>query len=297
MRNRFNKNQIPPLTSALGPNGSARELFWVAHHQLMHHESYSRQQDRVLFAYERAAHAGDDWAMHALAMNILNDPTRFPEALSWFHYAIRAKNENCIKDVEKLWDQIYHGVFTYNTHDSYDYPDLEVRCALMTDLCLLRLGADRWCDLDDHEKESRITKLCHEASILLSIPNIEVDFYDSLMDPEDKNPDPSKNNIEGVAYIGSDKISIKRSIFDRLERVIQIVFHELGHHVIWYAMDENYPDHIRLLHKYGLTKDRIKQWKRHEIGYEISLTEEDPDTLSYGVWWTYLLYFGDRGIY
>ena len=48
----------------------------------------------------------------------------------------------------------------------------------------------------------------------------------------------------------------------------------------------------RLQELYGITDERMDSWRRNEQGYEVPTSEEDPDTLSYGVylmWGTFFL--------
>ena len=38
--------------------------------------------------------------------------------------------------------------------------------------------------------------------------------------------------------------------------------------------------------------ERIKSWHRKDMGLEVITGEEDPDSLSYGVYTTWLIHFG-----
>ena len=91
--------------------------------------------------------------------------------------------------------------------------------------------------------------------------------------------------------MGSNRIAIKTSSFLNYERLVVLLFHELGHHVVWAMRVAKEPEKSKLFELYGLTQDRLQKWNDNEIGYAISLIEEDPDTLSYGVWMEYRLLF------
>ena len=48
---------------------------------------------------------------------------------------------------------------------------------------------------------------------------------------------------------------------------------------------------IKLKEIYGVTDERIASWHEGKMGYEVPTSEEDPDTLSYGVYTLWATFF------
>ena len=70
---------------------------------------------------------------------------------------------------------------------------------------------------------------------------------------------------------------------------ILIFVHELGHFVVWGMLSQHRPDQMR---RFGISDARVQAWKRRDMGMEVPVTEEDPDTLSYGVYTNWMILFG-----
>ena len=77
--------------------------------------------------------------------------------------------------------------------------------------------------------------------------------------------------------------------------VFSPILHELGH-IVTFEMMRGGANGKRLQELYGITDERMDSWRRNEQGYEVPTSEEDPDTLSYGVylmWGTFFLSHAD----
>ena len=48
---------------------------------------------------------------------------------------------------------------------------------------------------------------------------------------------------------------------------------------------------LKLKEIYGITDDRIAAWENNVMGYEVVTFEEDPDTLSYGIYILWATFF------
>jgi hypothetical protein len=61
--------------------------------------------------------------------------------------------------------------------------------------------------------------------------------------------------------------------------------------MIAFEIIRNTPNGIRLKEICGITDQRIKSWENQDMGYEVVTSEEDPDTLSYGVYTLWATFF------
>ena len=286
MKHRFNKEELPFLDETF-KGDKARNYFWLAR-KIEEGKHFTPNQELALYCYEEGAHAGDDWCMHALYERLLHDPKRFPEALSWLYKCIRLGNQGVLDDMYKDWSYIYDRCMNYSLPENEPYANIEIRSAMLTCMLLLCFGRDKWETLDLKTKKERAQDLTNNLCKILMIDNVTLSIEDYFKDWKG-NP-----YADGLAYTGSHLIKIKTSSFLNYERFVVVLFHELGHHVIYAMMNTPEAKQSELFALYGLSKDRILKWKQDEKGYAITLSEEDPDTLSYGVWMTYRLLFSEE---
>ena len=68
------------------------------------------------------------------------------------------------------------------------------------------------------------------------------------------------------------------------------LFHELGHMVAFEILRKT-SHGAKLKEMYGITDQRLISWENKTMGYEVITSEEDPDTLSYGVYTLWLAFF------
>ncbi len=284
MKHRFHKDELPFLDRTFSPEASPRDYYWLAR-RIHDGEHFTPNRELEILAYEEAAHRGDDWAMHELYEYLKKDPKRFPEALSWLYKSIRSGNQGPVNAMVRDWGDIYAGIMNYRNTDVEPYANVELKCAMLTVMLLLGFGRDRWEWLDAKTKAERIQDLTHNACKVLRIDDVLIE-----VSPTQRNF-PDSPGVDGLAFMGRNKIWIKTSSMDNYERLVVVLFHELGHHVVHAMTYSPEPKKSELFHLYGLTPERIGQWERQDKGYAITLTEEDPDTLSYGTWMTYRLLF------
>ena len=95
--------------------------------------------------------------------------------------------------------------------------------------------------------------------------------------------------VDGLAH-WDYRISIRAELLNDYERLIEVLFHELGHQVVFEIIRNNENSNM-LKQIYGITDGRIASWNNQEMGYEVPTTEEDPDTLSYGVYTMWATFF------
>ena len=283
MKHRFNKEELPFLDETF-KNEKPRNYFWLAR-KIEEGKHFTPNRELAIFAYEKGANMGDDWCMHALFLRLLHDPRRFPEALSWLYKCIKAGNPTVAHDLYDNWSFIYDRCMNFSLPENEPYANIELRCSLLACMLLLHFGNDNWEDIDLNNKKFRAQDLVDNLCKVLKIDPITLSVEDYFKDWK------GTPYADGLTYAGSHKIAIKTSSFLRYDRFVVVLFHELGHHVIHAMMHSPEPKRTELLNLYGLTEDHIEKWKQNEKGYAVTLTEEDPDTLSYGVWMTYRLLF------
>ena len=116
---------------------------------------------------------------------------------------------------------------------------------------------------------------------ILKIPQIKVEF----------TPNLTFNGmiVDGLAHWDC-RISIRAELLNDYERLIEVLFHEFGHQVV-FEITRNNENSNMLREIYGITDGRIASWNNQEMGYEVPTTEEDPDTLSYGVYTMWATFF------
>ena len=282
MKHRFNKKEIPFLSETLNKPSRGRDYYWLAR-KMQESDYYTYHNNRYLYALSIGASIGDNWAMHELGKALIKDDERLPEGLSYYYKAITSGNTGAKDDLFKQWDYVYHKVMGYRTK-AEAYADIEVKCALLTSMLLIHFGASEWNTLSYHDKTYRIQDLVNNVCDILKIKRIKMDFKDILGNPPNEQ-------IQGLAYFGEYRIEIANYVLENYERLIQVIFHEIGHHIVWAMRTTSGLEQEMLFDLFGLNQNRIPKWEKDEKGYEITLNEEDPDTFSYGVWWTYLLYF------
>lgn len=264
-------------------NLSGREL-WRLVRYMQDENGYCHQSSREMFLLEKGAYLGDVWSMTELARYLYRvGDSSLPQALSWWKKAAVKNDEGCLRDLSH-WD-IEKRIINYYCEGCSVYANIEMQCAMLTEWILTGLGRNRWLELSMDERERRCKKLVSMSCNILGIPKIEIVFINNLIF--------QGSPVHGLAYAVSKKIEIEKKLLDDLERLIQVIFHELGHHVVYSMYDKNSHQARNQRERFGLSEGRIQEWKTEKKGISISVTEEDPDTLSYGVWLNWCVFYKD----
>ena len=202
-----------------------------------------------------------------------------PEALRLWKSAVLQNDGGAKADIENL--PIYGRIWAYSSADSNAYKTLEMQCALLTEWHLTHFGFFAWEKMQDSERKARCEALVEDACRLLGVPTVKMEYTPSLTF--------NGATVDALAH-WEGKITIREELLPDLERIIELLFHELGH-IAAFDILKGTENGQRLKALFGLTDARIASWGRNEMGYEVPTSEEDPDTLSYGVYALWATFF------
>lgn len=281
----FNKSNLPFLTKLFNKEGDKRD-YWTLARRMSDNDTFTSHSEREEFLLQKGAYSGDIYAMCELARYIFNaKDNRLPQALSWWHKATRQSDYGATYDVQNL--PIEDRIINYSSGNS-PYADIEIKCAMLTEYFLTDLGICNWNDLTENEQITRCEKLLIQISKVLGIIAPTVCFED--------NPSVNDEQIcDGMACPNEWVLKVRYAVLYDYERLIQVLFHELGHFVVFSMWSETTSsDFLELRETYGISNSRADEWynnKTNPNNENLPATEEDPDTLSYGVWLTWCLYF------
>lgn len=272
----FQKSKLPFLKKFREHTETPRDC-WTLARAMRTEDGFRAQDASILHLLQEGAWRGDPFSMCELGRYLYeNGEDEFlPVALSWWHKAVRLNDEGAI------WDSANRPISERiaRFHVKGGYSDIEMRCVMFTDLILLRLGRDIWSGLPFSEREVRIRTLVDLCAKQLFLPNTPPVRFEA------------NYRMNGVLADGSatngGELVIRREVCDDFDRLVQVIFHELGHFTEYAA--ERDPS-LRAL--FGLQNERVASWARGEMGLEVSTFEEDADTLSYGVYTHYTILFG-----
>ncbi len=271
----FKKSVLPFIKKFEERSQSPRDCWTLARH-IQSEDGFCAQDASIFMLLQEGALKGDPFSMCELGRYLYDKGDAFlPVVLSWWHKAARLGDEGAAWDIQNR--PLLERVGRYSVKGGY--ADMEMRCVMLTDIILLRSGRDVWDKLPYGEKESRIRALIDACARQLFLPGplrvrLEPDF-----------------RIDGGLADGcamkSGELVIRREVAGDFSRLIQVIFHELGHFAEFEA--ERNPARRAL---FGLSDDRVASWARGDRGLEVSTFEEDADTLSYGVFTHYAILFG-----
>ena len=280
MKKVFKKSHIPFLKRVLHDEGNGRDN-WVIARTMQDEDGLGHQLSAEIMLLSRGANQGDAWSMCELARTYFNccGDLFLPQALSLWKGAVLQNDKGAIYDVCNL--PICERILSYKAYDESEYKSIEMKCALLAEYYLTKLGDCPWQDATLFERKSRCVNLINAVCPVLQIPEIQLDF----------DPDLTFDGmvVDGLA-LWDYKILIREAVLDDFERLIEVLFHELGHMVAFEIM-RNTELSSRLKEIYGITDERIESWSKKEMGYEVITSEEDPDTLSYGVYTLWATFF------
>lgn len=275
----FRKKDLPLLSRFAAGRNTPREG-WTLARRMRLGDGFQDHAASAFLLLSRSAERGDVWAMCELARLLFDEggEAMLPVALSWWHRAAKVRDPGTLRDLENL--DILKRIKGYRGGKGA-YGDIEMRCALLTEWVLTRMGRDRWENLSFEEQRSRAQKLINEVAPVLHIRPPELYTRPHLL----CNGKPAG----GLAHAGTRQIGIPDGTFADYPYLLQVLFHELGHFVVFSMWDGK---NKAQMERYGITPERVRSWHDGDMGLEVPTGEEDPDTLSYGVYTTWLILFG-----
>ena len=279
MKTVFKKQHLPFLKNVLH-RGNGRD-FWTLARTMQDENGLQHQLPAEILLLQRGAQTGDVWSMCELARTYFYHcgDTFLPMALHYWKKAVLQNDGGAKHDLENL--PIHDRILNYTSFDKNPYKEIEIKCALLTEWHLTKYGISPWESIHAQEKKSRIRALVKESCHILQIPEVELQFVPGLCF--------QGSIVDGLAY-WENKIDIREELLFDFERLIEVIFHELGH-IITFEIRKNTHKSNLLKQLYGISEGRILSWERNEQGYEVTTSEEDPDTLSYGVYTVWAAFF------
>lgn len=282
MKTVFKKSHLPYLDKVLHGRGTGREDWWLAR-LMQDRDGITHRPASELALLIMGAEKGDSYAHCELARYLFKlDGSLLPNALGYWAKAVRVGDSGAEWDMNNL--PIYEKIMSYTDGEGDEYGDIEMKCVMLTEWILTEMGRVNWQALSDDEIAERCQRLIDTVSPLLKIKAPRLKIVPGLL----------WNGIiaDGTADI-QGILSVRAEIIRDYERLIQVIFHELGHFVCFIAQGKGRTaEELRRI--YGLTDERIASWSRGDKGLEVSTWEEDPDSLSYGVYTHWGVFFAVR---
>lgn len=279
MKTIFKKSHLPFIRNTL-KNGNGRD-FWNLARTMQDENGLQHQLPAEIMLLKRGANQNDPWAMCELARTYFYHcgDVFLPHALHYWKQAAMLNDEGAKYDLAHA--PILNRILSYHSFDNNEYKEIEMKCALLAEFILHKPWLGAWNTLDDYTKEARCNEVAAIVCQFLQIPKVTIEIIPNL-------------TFQGMIVDGlaswDNKISIRKEIFNGIVRVIELIFHELGH-MIAFEIIRNTPNGLKLKEICGITDQRIKSWENQDMGYEVVTSEEDPDTLSYGVYTLWATFF------
>lgn len=274
----FRKTDLPMLEKIAARTASSRDG-WLLARRIRLEDGFQNSFSSAFLLLSNAAEQGDPWAMCELARLLYEEggDAFLPVALSWWRQAAGFGDPGALRDLAQrgIPDRIA------SWGKGLDYcTRVYTQCAMLTEWTLTGLGRDDWNSLTMEEKRSRVQMLMGRVSPLLHIQPPALYTAPVLADYP---------RAHGLAHSREKKIGIVENAFEDYPRLIQILFHELGHFVVFSMWDGSSKAQMN---RWGITQDRVNSWHRKDMGLSVPTGEEDPDSLSYGVYTQWMLHFG-----
>ena len=280
MKTIFKKSHLPFLKRTLHGEGTGRDAWGLAR-LMQDRDGLQHQLPAVLSLLNRGAAAKDVWSACELARQYFfhGGDLLLPEALRLWRIANRSADVGSAWDTQNL--PILDRILSYRSHDGDAYADIEMRCAMLTEWHLSHLGLSPFEEQSEAERCARCEALLAAVIPILRIPSVTLTFERGLTF--------NGGIVDGLA--GADnRIKIRAELLGDTERLVEVFFHELGHIVLFtilYCPERSAS--LRAL--YGISEERMRTWELGTMGYEVPTSEEDPDTLSYGVYTLWATFF------
>lgn len=277
----FKKAHLPFLKRVLH-GGSGRDA-WTLARTMQETDGLQHQLPAELFLLQRGAASGDPWSMCELARTYFYHcgDIFLPQALHFWKQAVLQDDGGAKWDLENL--PVYQRILAYQSPDGNRYTTIEMQCALLTEWHLTKFGMQPWETLDTAIRRVRCKALVSDVCRVLHIPQVAAEFVPNLHF--------QNRTVDGLAY-WEGKIEVREALFADFERLIEVVFHELGH-IVTFEIRKSSDGGKALKDLFGLSDARVSSWERNELGYEVTTSEEDPDTLSYGVYTLWATFFAE----
>ncbi len=287
MKDIFSKDNLPLIERVANRVCTPREN-WELMSKMYNGDGVTGQPSLQLLLLQRGMERGDAWSACQLARSYYSLAEQYPEspvflplALSCWSRALRARDGGAQSDLQSYG--IMKSILSYGRAEN-SYADREMRCALLAEYMLRGLGYMDWRLLPFEEQLYRVEELVKLASNeCLSVKPPEVYAVSGLS--------LDGKTVDGLAYYGEWKIEIRKEVFEDYNRLLQVIFHELGHIVVFSMWDGADLKAQELRKIYGITEQRANAWYYPPTDKAVPPGEEDPDTLSYGVYTATVLLF------
>ena len=279
MKKVFKKSNIPFIKSTLH-GGSGRDN-WALARTMQDGNGLCHQLSAEIMLFGRGAVLGDAWSLCELARNYFNycGDLFLPQSLSLWKKAILQNDDGAKYDISNL--PILEKILSYKSYDGDEYKAIEMKCAMLTEYYLTKFGLCPWENAVLGERKIRLIELFNTVCQVLQIPQTKIEIEPNLTF--------DRMMVDGLA-LWDYRILIRDAVLDDFERLIEVIFHELGHMVVFEILrNSNLSEKLKEI--YGITNERIQSWNNKEMGYEVVTSEEDPDTLSYGVYTLWATFF------
>lgn len=285
MKNIFKKSDLPLIDKAVHNKDALDEQVGL-YYKIRVEDGFVRHIATEVILLERAAMMGNGYAIWELAQHYFYDEAvrNLPLSLHWWKKAIVMGNAAAKQRYTELREYLISAIADYKEGFG-EYADLELRLAMLTEIYLFELGSLSWQSLSDSERIERINKLAYASAPLLDAPFSGISATPGLTFTENGRT----YTVDGLAHPDRRAITLRSEMMVNIERVIAVLFHELGHLVCFRAMGD-----YEYAKKWGLTPERIASWHSGAMGYEVKTSEEDPDSLSYGVYTHWAILFDER---
>ena len=271
MKNVFTKQHLPLIDKVIHKACSPRDN-WELAATMIRKDRLSSHISSEIMLLERGAHGGDVWSMCQLARALYysGSDILLPEALSWWAKAARLGDGGATSDLQNT--DILSRILAFSD-PAGEYESIEMKCAMLAEYYLTDMGRTQWSSLTRNMRLERTQRLIDKTLPVLGITAFRIRaIFDCEM------------TYDGLAESGKLSISFRDAITVDYERMIQVIFHELGHFVHFIIQGYCSGDAAALKRAYGIDDARITEWTSKKWGETTYRYEEDCDTLSYGTY-------------
>lgn len=275
----YSKDFSPLIEDVVKNQKDGRSQWNLARH--MQENNYMNHQPSTeILLFERGAYANDPYSMCELAKYYFNSENDIflPQALMWW------KKACLVNDDHSLWyiknNPIKERILQYKTKNSA-YANAEMRCAMLAELHTDCFGTIQFNKLSDREKMAKLQSFADDFCLQMSIPKTKINFIPNL---KFKN-----STVDGLSYV-QNSIDIRKELLNDKQRLILVLSHELGHQIEFATA--YYPENTQRLKAFlGIQTERIKKWDYNTSDYDSKIFEIDADSVAYGIWWNWRLFF------
>ncbi len=288
MKKIFSKKNLPLIKSVVHSYKNTSQTYEL-YYKMRVEDCISRQIPTEIMLLQRGAFAGNTTSMLELARVYYFECTKYflPHALSWWQRAIRLGYDGARDDVHTYGEQIVQKILCYQDMPS-EYANIEMKCAMLAEWYLTELGQIDWSALTDEQRLQRCRILVEKVAPVLKIPTVSVESTPGLSFLYDNGV---YGLADGLAH-PEGYIELRQEMLCDYERLIEVIFHELGHFVCQRIQEGGeMANQMKLI--YGISDERIEKWRTGALGNEMKASEEDPDTLSYGVYLNWAALFAN----